>query len=108
MDETRAEWPGLKNHLDQEAAIPVGYIFGTSAVPTDQHQVLAIGYNDHGNGTATLKVWDNREANISRDLVLDFRGAELEVSNAFQGEALKCVFVERYSPQKPPSSLKLS
>jgi len=108
LDETRAEWPIIKKILDQEAAVPIGYIFGTSANPIDQHQVLAIGYKDVGNGTATLTVWDNREANLPRDLELDFRGPELQVGNALDGEVLKCIFAEKYSPQMPPSSLKLS
>jgi hypothetical protein len=108
LDETRGDWPRLKNILDQEAAVPLGYIFGTSANPIAQHQVLAIGYKDKGNETGTLTVWDNREANKSRNLALDFRGSELQVGNTLEGESLKCVFVEKYSPQKPPSSLKLS
>ncbi len=108
LEATRGDWPSLKRILDQEAAVPVGYIFGSSANPIDQHQVLAIGYKDDGDGTATLTVWDNREGNVSRDLALDFRGSELQVGNALNGEALKCVFVEKYSPQAPPSSLKLS
>lgn len=108
LDETKGDWPNLKRTLDQQAAVPVGYIFGTSANPIDQHQVLAIGYKDPGNGTATLTVWDNREANNSRDLALDFRGSELQVGNAFKDEVLKCVFMEKYSPQRPPSSLRLS
>jgi hypothetical protein len=107
LDETKGDWPNLKRTLDQEAAVPVGYIFGTSANPIDQHQVLAIGYKDHGNDTATLTVWDNREANKSRDLALDFRGGELQVGNAFKDEVLKCIFMEKYSPQIPPLSLKL-
>jgi hypothetical protein len=112
LAETRDEWPRLKSILDREAAVPVGYIFGTSANPTDQHQVLAIGYRDAGDGTATLTVWDNREAAKSRDLALDFRGGELQVGNPFVGkegpDVMKCVFVEKYSPQKPPDSLKLN
>ncbi len=108
LDQTRDEWTHLTQILDREAAVPIGYIFGTSANPIDQHQVLAIGYSNAGNGTATLTVWDNREANVSRDLILDFRGAELQVENAFNGESLKCIFVETYSPRKPPPGLKLS
>lgn len=108
LDETKKDWPNLKRTLDQQAAVPVGYIFGSSANPIDQHQVLAIGYKDAGNGTATLTVWDNREANISRDLQLDFNGSELQVGNAFKDEALKCIFMEKYSPQTPPSSLRLT
>ncbi|MDH5193167.1 MAG: hypothetical protein OEW32_05725 [Nitrospira sp.] len=108
LDETKREWPIIKNILDREAAVPVGYILGTSANPIDQHQVLAIGYKDVGNGVATLTVWDNNEANASRNLQLDFRGPELQVGNAHRGKVLKCIFAEKYSPRIPPASLKLS
>jgi hypothetical protein len=105
LDVTKEEWPKLKQTLDQQAAVPVGYIFGDSANPIDQHQILAIGYKDPGDGTATLTVWDNNGANKSFDLALDFRGSELQVSNF---PKLKCFFMEKYSPLRPPDSLKLN
>lgn len=105
LDVTKEEWPKLKQTLDQQAAVPVGFIFGNSANPTAQHQVLAIGYRDPGDGTATLTVWDNNDKNVSKDLALDFRGSELQVSNF---PNLKCFFVEKYSPLRPPDSLKLN
>ena len=104
---TRSELPLIKQVLMKQAATPIGYIFGNTASPTDQHQVLAIGYKDDSDGQATLTVWDNRERNVSRDLRLDLRGSELLVGNAFHDEALKCVFLEKYTPTEPPQSLHL-
>ena len=72
LEETRRDWSRLKDILDHEAAVPVGYIYGTSVNPIDQHQVLAIGYKDTGNGEATLTVWDNHERNVARDLAWTF------------------------------------
>jgi hypothetical protein len=106
LDETRNEWVRLKSILDNNAAVPVGFIFGATANPIDQHQVLAIGYGDPGDGLATLTIWDNNDANRARILVLDFRGSELQVGNCLESETLKCVFVEEYSSHKPPLSLK--
>jgi len=110
LDEARNEWPRLKNILDQEAAVPLGLIFGSSANPIDQHQVLATGYRDPGNGTASLTVWDNNDANaFSRLLTIDFRGGELQVAAApVDYNSLKCFFAEKYFTQEPPQSLKLS
>ena len=103
-----AEWPLIKKELDSQAAVPVGFIYGHSANPTDQHQVLAIGYKETGPGTATLTVWDNNEPRQNHELALDFRGGELAVGNASVGKPLKCIFLERYSPQRPPSSLNFN
>lgn len=107
LSETRDEWVRLEGILDREAAVPVGFIFGNSANPTNQHQVLAIGYSDAADGTATLTVWDNNEIGINRIMGLDFRGAELQVTNAPE-DSLKCIFVEKYASQTPPLSLKFS
>jgi hypothetical protein len=104
LDVAKDEWPELKRTLDGQAAVPIGLIFGSEASPTAQHQVLAIGYNDRGDGTATLGIWDNNDSNKRSDLELDFRGSELQVSNF---PDLKCFFVEKYSPLRPPESLKL-
>ena len=51
LTETRNEWPRLKAILDAETAVPLGYIFGSSVNPIDQHQVLAIGYKENRNDT---------------------------------------------------------
>jgi hypothetical protein len=109
LDETRKEWPRLKRVLDQQAAVPIGLIFGSSSNPIDQHSVLAIGYRDADDGTATLTVWDNNDANkFSRFLNLDFRGSELQVVTTPSYDSLQCFFVEEYVTQEPPQSLKLN
>ncbi len=106
LDRTKNEWAGIKRTLDGQAAWPLGLIYGDSVNPIDQHQVLAVNYNDHGDDTATLTVWDNNDANQSRGLDLDFRGAELEVGNSKR--PLKGIFLEEYSPHQPPDNLRLS
>jgi hypothetical protein len=105
LGSTKSQWPGIKDKLDSEAAWPIGLIYGDSANPIDQHQVLAIGYTDAGNGLATLTVWDNNDGNRPSTLGLDFRGDELVASGSTRD--LKGVFLEDYSPREPPSSLKL-
>jgi hypothetical protein len=107
LDSTKDEWPRIKNKLDEEAAWPIGWLFGDSDAPWDDHQVLALSYDDHGNGTAMLRVWDNREGNTHRDLQLVFTGDELQVANDIDNGHLKGIFLEEYSPQQPPDSLHL-
>jgi hypothetical protein len=104
---SKSEWPRIKGALDSQAACPVGCLFGNSTVPTDDHQLLAVGYQDNGDGTATLMVWDNNEGNTQRSVGLDFRGDELQASNFLDDKPLKGIFLENYSPGQPPDSLRL-
>jgi hypothetical protein len=114
LDKTKDEWARLKEKLDWEAAWPIGLVYGNSIIPWDQHQVLAIGYSDTGNGKAILKVWDNNDHDYDhqeigaevRELILDFNGDELQVGN--YDKPIKGFFVEEYSPTKPPDILNLS
>ncbi|MBD1847397.1 hypothetical protein H6F89_29140 [Cyanobacteria bacterium FACHB-63] len=106
-DKTSHEMQKLKERLEREAAWPIGLIYGNSANPIDQHQVLAIGYQDHGNGTATLQIWDNNHRDSSDILTLDFRGEELVVVTAPRIYApIKGIFCEEYSSVRPPVSLR--
>jgi hypothetical protein len=104
---TMDEWTAIKERLDQQAAWPIGLIFGNTANPIKQHQVLALCYTDDdpSPGQGTLTIWDNRSGNISDVLHLDFRGSELEVSGDNFPEAIKGIFIEDYTQKTPPSSL---
>jgi hypothetical protein len=107
LSNTKTQWPLIKAKLDAQAAYPIGIVFGDTIVPTEQHQILAVGYSDPGDGTATLDVWDNNDANLPRSLTLDFRGSELQVSNFLNNRPVKGIFLEGYSPAVPPASLHL-
>jgi hypothetical protein len=113
---SKGEWPRIKATLDRQAACPVGLLFGDSNAPWDDHQLMALSYVDNGNGTATLTVWDNRDTPtpppFSRNLNLDFTGNELKVEvtptpPAGKDWDIKGMFLEGYSPQTPPDSLRL-
>ena len=87
-------------------------MYGHSANPIDQHQVLALKYDGRADGTGSLDVWDNNDANRSRTLTLDFRGAELVVtqmlgdSTADPEKPIKGIICEEYYSIQPPLSLK--
>jgi hypothetical protein len=108
LHNTSDEWKKLKAVLDMEAARPIGLIYGDSTLPTDQHQILAIGYADPGDGTASLEVWDNNDGAQSATLNIDFRGNELQVTGNRDGRPIKGIFGEDYFFAQPPLSLKLS
>jgi hypothetical protein len=102
---SKDEWSRIKSTLDGQAAWPVGCLFRDSATPFSDHQVLALSYEDTGTGSAILNVWDNNEGPKQRPLGLDFTGDELQVTNFLNDRPLKGIFLEEYSPQRPPDSL---
>jgi hypothetical protein len=115
LADTKNQWAKLKQILDEQAAWPVGLIFGHSAIPWDQHQILAVGYQDNGNGGARLFAWDNNEPLADKAYDLDFRGSELlskssstDPEIAKRDATIKGLFVESYKPRVPPLELKLS
>jgi hypothetical protein len=106
LHNTSDEWKKLKPVLDMQAAWPIGLIYGDSTLPTDQHQILAIGYADPGDGTGSLTVWDNNDGAQPATLNLDFRGSELQVTGSTR--PIKGIFAEDYTFVQPPLNLKLS
>jgi hypothetical protein len=112
LDKTKDEWQTIKEKLDEEAAWPIGLVYGDRRNLFNQHQVLAIGYKDTGLGTAKLFIWDNNKGAETTTVSLDFRGDRLMQSGIVDKDGndrvLRGIFHEAYSPQKPPSSLHLS
>ena len=116
LSKTKSNWAWLKQKLDWEAAWPIGIVFGNKILPWDQHQILAVGYTDTGNGIATLDVWENNDASADplksgpkvRRLTINFTGDELQISNFSSDNPVKGIFVEKFAPKIPPQSLNLS
>lgn len=54
---TKNEWIVLEARIDSGQPCPIGLVYFKRNV-WDQHQILAYGYEDHGNGTATMQVYD--------------------------------------------------
>ena len=110
LSRTRDQMNQLAQQMAFNAAWPVGFIHGGSGSPTDQHQVLAIGYRQSPN-TVVLNVWDNNWGNLPypscRVLALDLSGSELMVySNDQDLTDIKGIICETYSPSVPPPSLQ--
>jgi hypothetical protein len=107
LEPTKREWTLLKETLDEQAAWPVGLIYGNKPFLWEQHQVLAIGYDDEGAGRGTLHIWDNNweknHKNERSSMSLDFSGDELRAAG--RHPSLKGFFRERYSTQRPPQAL---
>jgi hypothetical protein len=107
LDKTRDHWGRLKARLDQEAACPIGFVYSGSANPIDQHQVLAIKYDDLGNQLGNLWVWDNNSGKKKTFLRLNFGGSELQVDSSNPKlNAVKGIVCEDYSFRMPLESLR--
>lgn len=104
LKRTREEFANLKTHLDINHPRPICLI-GSSKSPFNNHQVLAIGYDDPGDGTATLYLYDMNAPGHEQIIKLDFRGAELQAEESAPSPergALRGFFLEHYSPAPPP------
>lgn len=114
LDKTRDQWGGLRARLDHEAAWPVGLIYGGNSNPIDQHQVLAIGYEDHGEENSILTLWDNNwkfsddTKRGQKKLKLNLRGSELRVTCNDDDKLndIKGIICEEYAFKVPPASLR--
>jgi hypothetical protein len=105
LDRVREEWPQLKAHIDAGQPWPLCLI-GSSPSPFHNHQVLAIGYDDPGDGTGVIHVYDMNGPGREQTISLDMRGTTLaaveSLPNAERGP-LRAFFCERYTPAPPPT-----
>jgi hypothetical protein len=102
---TREEWDELKGYIEQGRPWPLCLI-GSSTSPFNNHQVLAIGYDDRGPGQGVIYVYDMNDPGKEQTIALDMRGDALvaveSVPNAERGP-LQAFFCEHYSPAALPS-----
>lgn len=101
---TREEWVKLKAWIDGAGPWPICLI-GVSTSPFDNHQVLAYGYDDGGDGTGMIYVYDMNGPDREQTIELDMRGRQLEARESCanpQRGPLRGFFCEVYDPVQPP------
>jgi hypothetical protein len=118
---TKEEWTVLKQHLENDGPWPIA-IIGTTDNPMNNHQILAYGYEDYGNGTGQIYVYDSappagQSPNVENYIKVDFTGDELMTQeSAYQNYPfwsspkrgpLKGIFCSQYCPDMPPLALGL-
>lgn len=113
LGKTKGQLSSLATMLAGNAAWPIGLIHGNAGSLTDEHQVLATGYQVVADNIANLSYWDNvwddDNAPKCRILRIDMTGGELNVSSADDPSCddIKGIICESYSLTTPPVSLKL-
>ncbi|MGH2627777.1 MAG: hypothetical protein ACRDHY_14135 [Anaerolineales bacterium] len=101
---SKSNWIRLKRHIDAGEPWPIGLV-GTTKDPFTNHQVLAYGYDDNGDGRGTIYVYDMNCPGAEQTLRVDFRGESLQAEESCPGARgpLRGFFCEIYSPAEPPS-----
>lgn len=112
VQRTRAHLDTLAGHLRHGPAWPIGLIHDGADSPTDEHQVLATGLADNGDGTFMLSIWDNnwdsRNYPSCRKLRVDTNGDQLIVScaSSTKYDDIKGIICAVYPISMPPLALQ--
>ncbi|MEF3273283.1 MAG: hypothetical protein K6356_02630 [Chloroflexus sp.] len=104
LERTKAEWRALKARIDAGEPWPICLV-GSSRSPFDNHQVLAIGYDETGPNTGVLSLYDMNSPGHAQTITFDLNGHELIASETCPNPARGrfCgFFVEQYTPRLPP------
>lgn len=104
LEQTRQEWVALKQRIDSDRPQPL-MLIGSSTNPFDNHQVLAYGYDDPGDGTATMYIYDMNCPDRENTIRCDFRGFALQAEESCPSAPrgpLRGFFCNQYELTQPP------
>jgi hypothetical protein len=104
LAESKKQWSILKKDVEAGRPRPIGLV-GTANDPTLNHQVLAYGYDDPGDGTGTIYLYDMNCPGREQTIQLDFRGKVLEAEEDCRSSgrgSLRGFFCETYIPELNP------
>ncbi len=107
LERTKAQWASLKKSIDAGQPCPLALI-GTTSNPTENHQVLATGYDDHGDGTGIIYAYDMNCPGAEQTIQLDFRGSVLQTIESCPSDMrgpLRGFICEKYASVTPPKVL---
>ncbi len=113
---TASEWNKVKGFIDAGVPCPIGLVYSGRNV-WDQHQILVYGYEDPGNGTGTMYVYDSNtpmQYGAADDpscytVTLDFTGPALVATSPSDfGDMLAGFFCTFYVPLPPLAALATS
>ena len=101
LAQSKVEWQKLKRSLDQNKPMPIGLVRDSGNV-YDDHQVLAIGYDDDAGG-GTIYLYDPNCPDVESTIHITFGEHQL-VGEESCGSSppLRGFFCETYEPLDPP------
>jgi hypothetical protein len=116
LSRTQPEWLTLKQHLNNGNPWPLGLV-GTSDTPSDNHQVLAYGFEESAT-KGTIYIYDNNYPGEEQTITLTLLNglitglsyaADDGLGDETKGGGLKGFFCANYIPNPaPPLAVKLS
>lgn len=102
VERTRGELDRIKQQLDGGPAWPIGLIYGDTPYVWEQHQVLALRYQDLGGGRLQLTVWNNNDGRTEEAWNIDPTGDELTVTWT-GSHPIKGIICDDYNFRVPPA-----
>ncbi|HEX8204929.1 MAG TPA: hypothetical protein VF587_02595, partial [Solirubrobacteraceae bacterium] len=75
------EYARIRDRINHGQPVVVGLV-GETWIPTNNHQVLAYGYEDFGGGRACLWLYDNNKPDQEIRLDVDFTGSALRATHS--------------------------
>jgi hypothetical protein len=110
LAQSKQQWNELKKHIGADEPCPLALI-GNTTSPFENHQVLAFDYDDPGNGTGTVYVYDMNCPGDAQTIAVDFRGQTLVATESCANQSrgpLQGFFCEKYAKTQPPLAVRLS
>jgi hypothetical protein len=109
FNKTKFEWERLKQYIDSGTPWPICLI-GNTTSPMNNHQVLAHGYEDNGDGTGTLFIYDNNNPDKECTIKLNFNTSAKDWVESHKSDKrgpLQGFFCTSYQFNPPPAAVGL-
>ncbi len=105
LERTKEQWAILEKSIGAGNPQPLALI-GATTNPCENHQVLATGFDDHGDGTGVIYLYDMNCPGAEQTIRLDFRGPVLRAEESCPSEPrgpLRGFICEKYASAAPPT-----
>jgi len=103
---SKKEWKKLRASVDGDDPVPIGLVRGTRRV-YDNHQVLAIGYDETGEAGGTIYLYEPNCPNRESTICFEFGEQLLDGQESCgAGAPLRGFFCEAYTPCDPTKAVE--
>jgi hypothetical protein len=105
LQRSKEQWEQLKRSIDAGTPQPLALV-GTTSNPSENHQVLATGYDEQFDGTGVIYVYDMNCPRAEQTIRLDFHGSALQAVESCPSDGrgpLRGFICEKYQSILPPT-----